>query len=140
MIEMARHACVIEDWPLPDPDDNDVRELLPAGDSIVILAVDSAGIDIGAVWAFQHEPPLVRDADAQAMPEIAIAVSPSHRGAGVGSALLDELLRRASGRYAALSLNVHQRNPARHLYERKRFRSVGQGRGPLGIAMVSQFL
>ncbi|WP_442931275.1 GNAT family N-acetyltransferase [Mycolicibacterium sp. 120320] len=78
--------------------------------------MDSAGSNIGAVWTFQHEPALVRDADAQAMPEIAIAVSPSHRGAGVGSALLDELLRRAG------------------------FRSVGQARGPLGIAMVSQYL
>lgn len=29
VIEMARHACVIEDRPLPDPDDDEVLEMLP---------------------------------------------------------------------------------------------------------------
>ena len=29
IVEMTRHACVIEDRPLPDPDDDEVREMLP---------------------------------------------------------------------------------------------------------------
>lgn len=29
IVEMARHACVIEDRPLPDPEDDEVLEMLP---------------------------------------------------------------------------------------------------------------
>jgi hypothetical protein len=35
----------------------------------------------------------------------------------------------------AMCTNVHVRNPAQHLYQRKGFQVVGQGRGPLGLAM-----
>jgi len=34
--------------------------------------------------------------------------------------------------------NVHLRNPAKRLHERKGFRVVGQGNGPLGLAMVKE--
>lgn len=40
-----------------------------------------------------------------------------------------------AGTQTALCLNVHVRNPARKLYQRKGFEEIGQGRGPLGIAM-----
>jgi GNAT superfamily N-acetyltransferase len=73
--------------------------------------------------------------DAVALPEIAIAVTPERRGSGIGGSLLDELFVRCTDRYEALSLNVHERNPASHLYERNGFRVLGQGRGTLGIAM-----
>jgi GNAT superfamily N-acetyltransferase len=136
IVEMARHACVIEDWPLPDADDDEVRDLLPAGDGISVVAVDPAGVNIGAVWTLHHEPPLSVCTDDGMVPEIAIAVSPAHRGVGVGGVLLDELFTRATGRYVALALNVHQRSPARHLYQRKGFRAMGRGRGALGIAML----
>jgi ribosomal protein S18 acetylase RimI-like enzyme len=136
IVEMARHACVIEDWPLPEADSEDVQDLLPSSSGIAIVAADTTGISIGAVWTFHHNPPLLRSADGDALPEIAIAVTPDLRGNGVGSALLDELFVRSMVRYEALSLNVHQRNPARHLYQRKGFRSMGQGRGALGIAMA----
>jgi ribosomal protein S18 acetylase RimI-like enzyme len=69
------------------------------------------------------------------LPEIAIAVTPERRGSGIGGSLLDELFVRCTDRYEALSLNVHERNPASHLYERNGFRVLGQGRGTLGIAM-----
>jgi hypothetical protein len=29
IVEMACHACVIEDWPLPDADSEDTQSLLP---------------------------------------------------------------------------------------------------------------
>ena len=133
---MARYACVIEDWPLPDADDDDVHDLLPDGDSISIVAVDPTGLPVGAVWTFRHEPPLPLGPSGIGAPEIAIAVAPEHRGAGIGGALLDELFTSATGRYEALALNVHQRNPARRLYQRSGFRSVGKGRGALGVAML----
>lgn len=100
------------------------------------MAVDTTGISIGAAWTFQHDPRLLLSSDGDALPEITIAVTPGLRGNGVGSALLDGLVVRSMGRYEALSLNVHQRNSARHLYQRKGFRPVGQGRGALGVAVV----
>jgi ribosomal protein S18 acetylase RimI-like enzyme len=69
------------------------------------------------------------------LPEIAIAVTPERRGSGIGGSLLDELFARCTARYDALSLNVHKRNPASRLYERKGFRVLGHGRGTFGIAM-----
>jgi GNAT superfamily N-acetyltransferase len=136
IVEMARHACIIEDWPLPDAADDDVHDLLPDSDNISVVAVDPESTRVGAAWTFHHQPPLVIGADSRVVPEIAIAVAPPVRGAGIGGALLDEMFRRATGRSDALSLNVHRRNPARHLYERKGFRYSGQGRGALGMAML----
>ena len=56
IVEMARHACVIEDWPLPDADDEDTQSLLPVSDDIVVVATDATGLRIGAVWTFHHDP------------------------------------------------------------------------------------
>ncbi len=136
IVEMARLVCVIEDWSLPDTDDEDVQSVLPDGDGIAVIAVDQGGDNIGAVWTFRHHPPLLTGTDGAPLPEIGIAVVPGSRGQGVGSALLDEMFTRATGTCGAVSLNVHRRNPARHLYRRMGFRLVGQGRGELGLAMV----
>lgn len=133
--EMARHACVIEDWSLPDVDSEEVQELLPSASDIALVASDEKDELSGAVWTFQHDPGLVLDRNDTPLPEVAIAVAPQFRGSGLGGALLDELFMVSTGRYEALSLNVHQRNPAIRLYQRKGFRTVGQGRGQLGVAM-----
>jgi ribosomal protein S18 acetylase RimI-like enzyme len=135
IVEMARHACVIEDWPLPDADSEETQSLLPGSDDVAVVAEDAADLRLGAVWTFHHEPPLLVDADAVSLPELTIAVAPEVRGNGVGGALLDELIVHCTGKYDAIILNVHKRNPAAHLYERKGFRVVGRGRGALGIAM-----
>lgn len=135
IVEMARHACVIEDWPLPDADDEETQSLLPGSDGIIVVATDATGVSIGAVWTFRHDPPLMVDTDGLSLPELTIAVAPEMRGNGVGGALLDELAVRCATTYDALTLNVHQRNPAAHLYRRKGFRVMGHGRGTLGIAM-----
>jgi GNAT superfamily N-acetyltransferase len=82
-----------------------------------------------------HEPPLLLNADGVALPEIAVAVMHERRGSGIGGSLLDELFVRCNDKYEALTLNVHKRNPAARLYERKGFRELGQGRGTLGVAM-----
>jgi ribosomal protein S18 acetylase RimI-like enzyme len=135
IVEMARYACVIEDWPLPDPDSEETRSMLPGDGDVVIVATDASGIRLGAIWTFQHDPPLLVSAAAAAIPELSIAVAPEFRGEGVGGMLLDELAARCTGRYKAISLNVHVRNPAAHLYERKGFEVIGQGRGALGVTM-----
>jgi ribosomal protein S18 acetylase RimI-like enzyme len=135
IVEMARHASVIEGWPLPNADSEETQSLLPRSGDLASIAIDATGASLGAVWTFQHEPPLLVDADAVSVPELCIAVTPEMRGYGIGGALLDELVIRSIGKYSVLSLNVHQRNPAVRLYERKGFEAVGQGRGAFGIAM-----
>jgi GNAT superfamily N-acetyltransferase len=138
IVEMARHACVIEDWPLPEPDSEDVESLLPRSTDVAIIAADpDTRTDVGAVWTFDHDPPLVVHGNGNAVPEVAIAVMPTRRNRGIGAALLDALIDECSGMHAALALNVHRRNPAQRLYRRKGFRVAGQGRGDLGVAMVA---
>lgn len=137
VVEMARHACVIEDRPIPDRDSEDVHDLLPSNDDTVLVAADVLGRPVAAVWTFHSDPPLVLDAEGASVPEVCIAVVPETRGRGAGGALLDELARRCAPQHAALCLNVHERNiAARKLYARKGFHEVGQGRGSLGVAML----
>lgn len=138
VVDMARHACVIEDWPLPDPADDEVQEMLPASGTVVIIAEDRHGSPVGAVWTYYSSPPLRTDVDDAPLPELCIAVAPGHRGAGVGGMLLDALFDELAQRFDSMCTNVHARNPARRLYERKGFRDVGQGHGPLGIAMIKK--
>ena len=136
VVEMARHACVIEDRPLPDSDDDEVLEMLPPVGLVPIIAEDHSGTPLGAVWAYYGKPPLRCDSAGVPLPELCIAVAPGRRGAGVGGMLLDALFAALAEDHDAMCTNVHVRNPAKRLYERKGFRSVGQGNGPLGIAMI----
>jgi GNAT superfamily N-acetyltransferase len=135
VVEMARHACVIEDWPLPDPDDDEVLGMLPAPGEVPIVAEDSAGAPLGAAWTWHGDPPLRTDAAGAAIPELCIAVVPARRGTGIGGMLLDALFVRCAPTLDAMCTNVHVRNPAQRLYQRKGFEVVGQGRGPLGLAL-----
>jgi GNAT superfamily N-acetyltransferase len=58
-------------------------------------------------------------------PEISIAVSPGHRGKGVGTTLLRELCERARrDGLPSLSLSVERDNPALRIYERQGFVQV----------------
>lgn len=75
-------------------------------------------------WAGECPPGQVRLA--------ALAVDPAHRGRGLGSQLLAEVLDGArAGRYRAVRLEVLDTNAgARRLYERLGFAVVGQHRYP----------
>jgi ribosomal protein S18 acetylase RimI-like enzyme len=136
IVEMTRHACVIEDRPLPDPDDDEVREMLPPPGVVPIIAEDESGLPVGAVWTYYRSPPLRCDAAGVALPELCIGVAPGRRGAGIGGRLLVALFADLAPDFDAMCANVHVRNPAKRLYERTGFRVVGQGNGPLGLAMV----
>ena len=109
IVEMARHACVIEDWPLPDADSEEVQSVLPARGGAPIVAIDAAGFSVGAVWTFHNDPPLRVDAAGVSLPELCIGVAPGMRGRGVGGALLDALFARNAGTIEALCTNVHVR-------------------------------
>jgi ribosomal protein S18 acetylase RimI-like enzyme len=53
-----------------------------------------------------------------------IVLAPEHRGSGIGSILLADILERAAGAGQAVSIHVEQYNPALHLYERLGFRQI----------------
>jgi ribosomal protein S18 acetylase RimI-like enzyme len=52
------------------------------------------------------------------IPELSIAVLPSHPGRGMGTTLLNEIIKFAEPIYPSISLSVALENPAAHLYER----------------------
>ena len=93
VVEMARHACIIEAWPLPDPEDDEVLELLPPPGVVPIIAEDESGLPLGAVWTYHSSPPLRSDAAGAPLPELCIGVTPGRRGGGVGGLLLDAHVR-----------------------------------------------
>jgi ribosomal protein S18 acetylase RimI-like enzyme len=93
-----------------------------------VVAVDAAtGEGVGAAWLRL----LAGDAKGygyvdDTTPELVVAVLPAHRGGGIGARLLTALLDAARGTFDAVSLSVRADNPARRLYERLGFRTVGE--------------
>ncbi len=134
VVEMARLAGTLEDRPLPSPNDPVVIAVLPEPNATVI-AISEDGQRVGAAWWHFHEPPLLHDANGEPLPELVMAVVERERGKGIGASLIDALADEASKHFSALTLNVHLRNPAAHLYTRTGFRVAGAGRGWFGVAM-----
>ncbi len=97
------------------------------GDTAVIAIGE--GFPVGAAWyrLFGSDKPGYGFVDERT-PELAIAVVPSARGKGVGSALLDALLDRArAAGHGSISLSVDRNNAgAIELYERHGFSQVGE--------------
>ncbi len=54
-----------------------------------------------------------------------IALLPEHQGAGIGSALLQELIAEANASGKSLTLHVEKFSPARRLYQRLGFVEIG---------------
>ncbi len=61
-----------------------------------------------------------------------IALLPEFRGAGIGTRLLEEVLREAEGRGVPVTLHVERHNPAMRLYERLGFESDERAEGAGG--------
>jgi GNAT superfamily N-acetyltransferase len=96
-----------------------------------VIAEDPPGRPVGAAW-FR----LFTAADpgygfiADHIPEVSIAVRSHRRREGIGTALLDALEAEAVRRgVSTLSLSVEPANPARDLYQRRRYRQVGESGG-----------
>lgn len=93
-------------------------------DDFALVARDERGRKLGAAWyrLFPESEPGYGFVDA-ATPEIAIAVAPGWRGAGVGEALLRALMDAAhSNSFDAISLSVQKSNTAAaRLYEKSGF-------------------
>ena len=96
---------------------------------------DDTGQPAGAAWArlLTADDPGYGFVD-EATPELTIAVLPSYRGRGLGTALMERLMATAQGRYPALSLSVWPANPAYRLYLRLGFEVVEE-KGP-AVTMV----
>lgn len=70
------------------------------------------------------------------IPELVLAVHPAYRSQGVGSELLDKLIRQARIEgFSGLSLSVHPKSPAVRLYQRYNFKWVCN-REPLQVMQV----
>ena len=106
--ELARY---VEGWGRP-------------GDAAVVALAPDSGERVGAAWyrLMPREKPGYGFVDS-ATPELSLAVVSERRGAGIGKALLQEIIytARSSG-FAALSLAVEEGNPANALYEQAGFR------------------
>ncbi len=83
----------------------------------------SGGTPLGAAWyRFWTEARHSYGFVDESTPEIAIGVLPTHRGKGIGTALLLRLLESAfSAGIRQLSLSVEPDNPALRLYQRLGF-------------------
>ena len=69
-------------------------------------------------------------------PELAIAVRPDYLGMGVGTQSLTYALEAAKKHYSSVVLSVRTTNPARRLYERLGFMSVGNTVNRVGTESV----
>lgn len=96
-----------------------------AGDVGFVAEEAGSGSPVGAVWCRLPEGASKGFAYVdEGTPELAVAVSPEHRGKGVGTALMKRLLSEASALFPAVSLSVSPENPARRLYERLGFETL----------------
>ena len=101
-----------------------------------MVAEDETG-PIGAAWCrtFSPDDPGFGYIGPE-IPELTIAVAPSRRGGGVGTALLDALINRArSNGVAVLSLSVEDGNEAVRLYERVGFRPAQRSENALTMRL-----
>lgn len=90
---------------------------------------------LGSAWCRVQADVLVRDEAGHPLPEIVIAVSPKHRGRGIGAQMLSALEHAAADAgQVALSLTLNAHNSALHLYERAGFRVVRRDGNRLTMA------
>jgi ribosomal protein S18 acetylase RimI-like enzyme len=90
------------------------RERYPGAALDVIVA---GGVPAGRLYVHRRERE-IRLMD--------IALLPEHRGRGIGSSLLHDLVAESAAAGKRLTIHVEEYNPARRLYERLGFRKVGE--------------
>jgi GNAT superfamily N-acetyltransferase len=105
-------ACYVQDWGRP-------------GDWGLLAYAEETRA--GAIWLRQwtgvekgygYVSPLI--------PELSLALLPEYRNAGLGTRMLATVIATARLRFPGLSLSVVEQSPARRLYERLGFRTVGK--------------
>ncbi len=111
---------------------------LRTGDWGVIALDDRSGEPVGAAWyrLWTIDDPGWGFVDTHT-PELSMAILPTYRGQGIGTALLTNLIEQAQAHYPALSLSVDPQNAALGLYQRAGFVAVGTS--GTSITMLKQF-
>ena len=89
------------------------------------VASGSNGQPMGAVWCrlLDIEEQGFAHIDDET-PELGVAVSPEYRGRGIGTALIERLLKAAEDLYPAIALSVSLKNRAIELYKKLGFETV----------------
>jgi len=116
LVTDPNHARYVTGWPRP-------------GDFGTVALDDAAAI--GAAWCrlFDAADPGYGYV-ADDVPELSLGVHPSHRGRGVGTALLTSVIAQAAARgHVAISLSVEDGNRAKALYLRAGFTAVRRSGG-----------
>ncbi len=72
---------------------------------------------------------LIIDRNGNEFALVDIALLPTHRGAGVGTYLIEDLLAEAAAAGKPVVLNVWHSNPAKRLYERMGFSTANDDGG-----------
>lgn len=97
---------------------------------------------VGAIWArlFPEDEKGYGFVSAE-IPELAVAVAPEFRGQGVGTKLLENIIKTAQKlNYPALSLSVDRQNRAVRLYQNLGFRDAGvSSETDSSVTMILQF-
>jgi GNAT superfamily N-acetyltransferase len=91
-----------------------------AGDTGFVAHNKKDGSLLGAVWL---RKPTDKNNNGHAPPELAFAVKPGHRGHGIGTALLTQLVR-ANPEQSTIALRLVAGKPILRLYERFGFKVV----------------
>ena len=90
------------------------------GDTGFVAHDKKDGSLLGAVW---FRIPIDKNNNGNAPPELAFAVAPGHRGHGIGTALLTQLVR-ANPDQSTITLSLAAGKPILRLYERFGFKVV----------------
>lgn len=94
--------------------DTHYRQHFGAADFLIILR---GGAPVGRLYV---------DRRADELRIVDIALLPSHRGAGIGGAIMADLLREAATAGKAVRIHVEHNNRALRFYERLGFRRIGE--------------
>jgi GNAT superfamily N-acetyltransferase len=93
---------------------------------IGVIARDPEGLPIGAAWLrLGNDEAKLRVAD-QSVPELATGVLREARGRGIGTEMMQSLIRLAAPRYPQITLSVRAENPARYFYYRLGFVEISR--------------
>jgi [ribosomal protein S18]-alanine N-acetyltransferase len=132
--EMLYQAIYVPEGQTPPPkeimNEPHIKQILEgwgrSGD-LSLIAIDTSNEPVGAVWIrlFNDDNKTFGYVDNET-PILGIALHPHVRGKGIGTLLMEEVLKEAKELgYKKMSLSVDPNNPALRLYERYGFKKIG---------------
>ncbi|MGW4893340.1 N-acetyltransferase family protein [Kitasatospora sp. NPDC004240] len=130
---------------LADPRNAHYVDGWPRRGDLGVLAVEgpegaSVPVPVGAAWLryFSEDDPSYGFIAAD-VPELSIGVGAAHRGRGIGTMLIRDLLRAArEAGVERVGLSVERDNPALRLYEREGFRVHDPREGEVSLTMITR--